>query len=713
MNSYVNLPEIVYLKINNFELYKDKSFEWSFNNNFNLFLGINGLGKTTTLSLIAYALVGLVNKTEKDENNDNISKNEIEEFTEILEYGITDKNYFKRYKGQKGSTVSLKLKIADNSFELTRDMLNHHIIKLSINGNEINGNLDSIYEKQFEVYSGISIQNFTRIVYTLFIRYEEAPSLLFRPRTQHTALRTLFFDSAFHDKFLKAERSYRSLNGDFRRYSDKLRNLQKEIIENENFCNKKSEELAEFKLSSDTQDIQRSNEISRLQSGIQGFDKIILDHEKEIRTSEELLKELNLRYNNLVNKKNKIDYEIDVLDEEILLLQNELYSDIYSSNSIYNLAINSLKYRDCIFCGSHIQDEDVRKLEEEVSKNKCPFCHSKINNYDGKNDINKFEIDEKLENKRHLAKTAKELSSEIDTMNSRINSCNEKYGKLYKELTETRMLQLSYNKQLNELLNNKKSRQYDILENELKEAKRKSSFLIEKFEKDSFTIYGCKVDYKTYNSPTDARKAIGGIDLELFKAEECYNSMLEESKDGIRKFEKNIIEKFNKYNILAEEYTLEVQQAGTTDTNIAVKYNIFIPISIQEGSNAVRDKINKVSKSEQVVLDYAFRMALVEYYCEITGNKEVFIAFETSEGVFDFQNVLMFCDILKKYANDNKILLISNLSNSEFLKSVLNIDLPNSNKSILNFIEVSGKKNIEGKRKFFEKRLSELSKGAK
>lgn len=707
MNKYVILPSIRYIKISNFNLYKNNEFEWNFDRNFNLFLGINGLGKSTTLSLIAYALVGLIDKNEKDDDDKRISKNEIGEFTEISEYGISDKKFFKRYDQQKNSQVYLEFSLGANKFKLTRDMLNHSIKSICINEMDVQGDLDKEYTNIFEKYSGISIQNFIRIFYTLLIRYEEAPSLLFRPRTQHTALRTLFFDNSFHEEFLNAERKYRSLNGDFRRLTDNLRDKREKIIDNIKSCRVKSEELGEY----DKNGGHWNDEITKLELRKTDLEKKIFNIEEQIKSVEEHLDKLNNQHNDLIRRKDGIGYDKELLDEEINNLQKNMYAYIYSDNSVYNLAINSARYNDCIFCGSKISKEKVEKLISTINSNSCPFCHTSINGYQNNKRIDKAELEKQLEKRNYLNKQYKEISKELEEVNSTISSNKSRYESLYKELIDTRKLQVSYDKELDGLYKKKNSTQFVLLENELKKANLLTDALIKEFEEDSLKIYGYKVDYNIFESAVDARKGIGGIDKELDSAKTYFNNLLEQSTYGVKEFESKIIEKFNKYNILNNEFTLEVRESDNIEHNIPYKYNIFVPVGVDRDGYEVRDKSSKLSKSQQIVLDYAFRMALVEHYCEITNNKDILIAFETSEGVFDFRNVEKFADTLKKYSLNNKILLISNLSNADYLKSILSIELPDSEKYIKNFIDVSGKKNID--RDFFVKKFEELFEGVK
>lgn len=95
------------------------------------------------------------------------------------------------------------------------------------------------------------------------------------------------------------------------------------------------------------------------------------------------------------------------------------------------------------------------------------------------------------------------------------------------------------------------------------------------------------------------------------------------------------------------------------------------------------------------MLDYAFRLALIDLYSELSDNHKIFVAFESSEGVFDIGNIDMFTKMLKKYSKDNMLLLISNFNNIEYLNSLISNTFENDTNKILNFISISGKENID------------------
>lgn len=695
MKSYVNLPEIKHIEVNNFNLYKNGNFEWDFSEKFSLFLGINGLGKTTTLTLIAYALVGLIEEDEKDNNNKNISKEEIKEFTEIREYGVNEKSYFKRYDNQKDSNVYLEFKLGENTIKVKRNILNHNIIGLMINNDEIIDDLDENYKYYFHKYSGMTIQSFIRILYTLLIRFEEAPSLLFRPRTQHTALRTLIFDSSFHGDFLQAERMYRSSESKYRGEKYKLVKIKKKLIKLEKEYNE-----IEVKLQKLNKNSNNENEY------INEIEKNIKETEQQIFIIEQQIDNINEDFNNfkeqkrkLIPKKSKIEFEIEEIQNKILGLQEKFYTNIYSDNEIYNLAINSINMRKiCIFCDSIVDDEKINILKESINQSKCPFCESKVNNVEKEEmDVNELNKLEALKNELIIKK--KTINDEIVKINKLINSFTNEM----KDLSDNRkQLIFKYSEEVDKLKKLKFNSSEDLdsdsilLQKQLQELYAQIKLLKEDFEEKCIKVFGMIIDYKIVNNKyTNNGKS--GLEKEYYDAEKKYEELKMKSKETIKLLEKKIIQKFNKYNILTDQFNLIQKETKKIEQNINVKYSIFVPVNIEKGSNDVRDIKDKMSKSEQILLDYAFRLALIELYSEISNNKKVFIAFESSEGVFDLGNVEKFSNMLKKYAIENTLLLISNLNNIKYLQTIVSDNFISSSKSVLNFISISGKDNIDEK----------------
>lgn len=690
MDRFVNLPEIKYIEVNNFDLYKDGTFKWDFSDTFNLFLGINGLGKTTTLKLIAYGLVGFI---DENDNKKNISKIEIKELQEIKEYGVNQKGYFKRYKNQIHSTVYLEFDIGGHSFKVKRDILKHKIIKLVIDESNISGDLDKLYSKYFEKYSGMTIDNFTNILYTLLIRFEEAPSLLFRPRTQHIALRTLIFQNHFHKDFIEAERKYRTTESKYRKAKYDLTEIKKEIESS------KKELLNIKKELNSTHEI-KDNKFYNIENDIKDLENKISDTDNEISHYNNTINRAISKKENLITEKEKLENKLNKLLEEIAQLQTNFYMSIYGDSEIYNLAINSLNLRNiCVFCNNKVAESKKLKLQKSINHGNCPFCNSKVSN-DIISNINLEELNKLNNKKKNILEAKRKIEYEISAINKDIYSLDSNLKKLFyekntliKKHEDNCNLLIDQNYDVNKDL----ATQAIFINKEKNDLEAKIKMLKNNFIDKSKEIFGVEVDYEIFEQGYTCGGKNPGLEYDFYLAEKRYKNLRESSRKNIESLEQDIINKFQKYNILKNEFYLIQEESNKLEKNIDVRYNIFVPVEIQ--SENKRTDESQLSKSQQILLDYAFRLALVELYSEISGNKKVFIAFESSEGVLDIENLEEFAKMLKQYSENNMLLVISNFNNIGYLETLMDGFNENKSNKLLNFIDISSKKNIN--RKFY------------
>src|SRR5665213_2916237 len=142
-SEYIKLPCLMNMSIENYSLF---SMNWSYklNKGLNLFIGANGLGKTTTTNLIIYGIVGFESDISADYFRNRGQFNENPE---------NDK------KGE--ATVTLEFYIGEHYFKIKRSIENDCIKSLEIDeeiydeGDNID-NLDDIYEYKLIEYTGIN-----------------------------------------------------------------------------------------------------------------------------------------------------------------------------------------------------------------------------------------------------------------------------------------------------------------------------------------------------------------------------------------------------------------------------------------------------------------------------------------------------------------------------------------------------------------------------
>ncbi len=171
---YIRLPVVKKIEVLGYGLFKD-DWHYEFKKGLNLFVGGNRLGKTTTVYILLYGLIG-------------ISRTERTFFTSRV---------LPQMQAKDGSpSVRLQFDIGDNSIEIERDLSNSNIIYLSINGTHYpkdTTDIEDVYLKEVVRLSGISsIDDYRDLLAKFLIREEEGTNLLWDANSQIKILRLLF-----------------------------------------------------------------------------------------------------------------------------------------------------------------------------------------------------------------------------------------------------------------------------------------------------------------------------------------------------------------------------------------------------------------------------------------------------------------------------------------------------------------------------------------
>jgi len=171
---YIRLPVVKKIEVLGYRLFKG-DWRYEFKKGLNLFVGGNRLGKTTTVYILLYGLIG-------------ISRTERTFFTNRVPPQKQSKDV--------SPSVRLQFDIGDNSIEIERDLSNSNIIYLSINGTHYpkdTPDIEDVYLKEVVRLSGISsIDDYRDLLAKFLIREEEGTSLLWDANSQIKILRLLF-----------------------------------------------------------------------------------------------------------------------------------------------------------------------------------------------------------------------------------------------------------------------------------------------------------------------------------------------------------------------------------------------------------------------------------------------------------------------------------------------------------------------------------------
>ncbi|HYF76870.1 MAG TPA: AAA family ATPase [Symbiobacteriaceae bacterium] len=182
------LPLVDSFAIEDYPLFKT-NVRWDFATGVNLMLGVNGVGKTTTIRALAFALVGplALNKHRR---------------------------YFAaRMDGKRDAkpTIAVAFRIADARFQVQRRLDTLEFVQFTLNEGETSVKRSGTTgEREYEQYllrlTGIpSLTDFDFLLKQLLIREEEAENTLWNAEDHSRVLRLLFSDGTFEQEWAQAQ----------------------------------------------------------------------------------------------------------------------------------------------------------------------------------------------------------------------------------------------------------------------------------------------------------------------------------------------------------------------------------------------------------------------------------------------------------------------------------------------------------------------------
>ena len=135
----IYLPELLSINIKNYTLYPNGlDYTYDFVKGINLVLGGNGMGKTTFVNIIKFGLVGLYRKA-KDLTRTYQGRAIVKRLLYPSDYFSARQDDSIETTGE--ATVSLRFRIKEESFVVTRSLDNGMLLSVELNGVQVNGDL--------------------------------------------------------------------------------------------------------------------------------------------------------------------------------------------------------------------------------------------------------------------------------------------------------------------------------------------------------------------------------------------------------------------------------------------------------------------------------------------------------------------------------------------------------------------------------------------
>lgn len=629
------LPEIKKIKISNYSLY-NKDIEYQFIKGVNLIIGGNGVGKTTFINILKYALIGLYKKDVVVKNYDGELR--------ISRGSYTNPNIYFRNRCQKlESDINAEVVIcfSINQVEFTVKRSLYDIKMLAVEVNE-NGNIYHLqgkikkqdeYEKLKEDEKKECLQYNYEQTIKKFSHLDEFEDFIFFIN------RILLFDET-RETILWDEEIQKRLSSTY--FNDPQLERERKEAENKkiyynSIARHKSEEIKAIRRVFDTMDDSQENINSGKAKDIQQLytlierDKVILEkYDEERKQTQNTLSEYYRKINDFSNLINEKEKEVSRIEEAALKI-------VWGAlNPHYNVFKAQVQQNEiCPFCNKPI---DSHKFNNDAER--CFFCSKKLATNDDKTSgelaVKRRELDELYEQRQSLER-------EVTFFEDSIRKCDYQYRK-----TKTRLF---------------------VNEKALREAETSN---VQDSEREDL---GLQAMLHRMQQLTEEKEDA----IQMSKACE------RKANEFVEKIEKNLIDITDDVSNIFSEFAeafLQLPCYLSYDKYGKKNVKMFIP-SID---NMLRKDEEELSESQRFFIDYSFRMSILSFFY----NGPSFYVCETPDSSLDISYEINAAQTFMKYLEKPNILLItSNLNNSTFIdcliESAPNIKVLN----LLNYGKVS------------------------
>lgn len=654
MERLIYLPELLSINIKNYSLYPNGlDYTYDFVKGVNLVLGGNGMGKTTFVNIIRYAILGLY---KKQFGYGRTYQGRLIEKRKSYPNAYFSKRMDPSVAIDGEATVSIQFKANDAIFQVIRTFENPTLNSVIINGVPLKGTIVShakyesynesdnserlekektlqyAYEKAIAKYVGMPFDDLIFFINEVLFFGENHKTILWNDASQDTTeadVQTELFNKYFNDPVLELKRQEAIRMA---KYFDSLsRHKSEDIRPLKNTLEKhqaKSEE-SNHSVEPASQVIKLREQIEQIDNKLTGIQSI------RMAKSQEMLF-LQSEVNTDSQKVSDADRDVQILEQEF---HNSQWMRLHPDYEMHlrNIQLNHL----CPMC-SHHNDELAEKVN--LHPMECFVCDSNIEsetNVELREKLNETvarrnKLYTKIKNNQHKIK---KLESEVEKLDYEFRDTDLKKRQIQQSLRE-----VEYTSAMSE---NKDSNLQVILDeiealNKLKDDYQKKS-LAQRERADAIAL---KND--------------------------------EEVKRNVQRFSAI----FSGYarNFLGVDCYLTYEKLENR------RRKRFYPVI----DGKVREDEEELSESQRFFIDHSFRMSIMTFFY----TTPTFYVVETPDSSLDISYEKNAANVFLKFLeNPNSVIITSNLNNSTFVSNLINS--PTTETRIVDLIKIAKKSNIQ------------------
>lgn len=648
----VYLPKLKRIRIINYSLYSE-DIDYDFIEGLNLIVGGNGVGKTTFVNILKYALIGLYKK-QLDVKNYKGEKRLTRE-----SYKNSDsffKNRTKKLDSDKQGFVELHFVINKVLFIVKRSLYEAKIIEANvikngfsttIEGLPINqdsykdyndaeknkNNLQFNYEILVAKEANLSdFDDFIFFVNQILFFGESRENVLWNEDVQERLMNAFFNDPKYEKQRKDFEFEAKYQDSLARHTQEEIKAIRR-VIKQINGDNSENTDIKKSKISDEIDSLERSQDsVAKKQAEI----------EKETKSYYKITADLSTALNQIEKEKERYDSQRVHRLWKDLNPKYEIFKKQYEINSI------------CPFCNSDLSMKNIKSSSDE-----CFFCHTKIIGFSDENEkildlerkisnlISERTKYEKLiiENEKKL----KKLDSEYRNLKIQLFDKNNILRSLESSENNDSNQDFSYQIMMNRIdqLNKEKEEHQEKSEELLKNASEITKRIEDSLQKNTMNISNVFADFAEAFMKLPCR-----LTLESVKDKKV--------KDGMIK--------------------------------------LFFPVI----DNIARYDEEELSESQRFFVDYSFRMSVLRFFYT-TG---AFYICETPDSSLDVSYEENAADIFVKYVSSpNVLIMTTNLNNTSFIKTILG---KTQDKKILNLFKIGKVSDVQKQHDALKKLSDEL-----
>ena len=647
----IQLPVLTELKVRNYGLFpggpNGSGITWSFQSGLSLIAGINGIGKTTLLTMILRSFTGpydLTGDGEPQSLSVVLPEKPVSlrsQYTKFFEQRVAD--------GAKNAQVALSAKIGDTHITISRRLKDISLEDLAFDGQSIElpttgEERESIFQSRMTELIGLSsFVDVLLVLHHVILFHENRPGALWDPNAQRQLLRALCLNSHDALRVVKLERDLQSSDSQARNVHARITATERQLHKALRREAGSKGVFAQIEAEQQLLDVELK-EAERLQEALEQFD--------------ETRKATRLAYERAKIEREAAIGAIERLKYTALLKH---FPDMDDTTRLVMSRI--MTDGRCLVCNAFAEEKSI-ELEQQVARGLCPVCGAEPQTQ--ANVVAPYEFNQtKLEQERKSAERAK---LEEDTKFRQLRDSTTKYDQTLAQLVHTRQ--------------------------SIKERKRKDQRLRAKLPDTTTSseyenvVRTLQNDYREWLE----RRATALQELRSFLAdrEELIKAGSRQLTETFVRLTQDLLsEKVRLVQMSAEPRYM--QAPGQAQDRVQVPAYAAEMEAADRPGFIRREDSSQVSESQRELVDLAFRLALVETF----GDSCTFVM-ETPEASLDGLAMERVGRALIEFAdkNDNRLVVTSNLSNAGIITALFGGPAPKGQSNarlqrVLNLLEVA------------------------